>query len=583
MSASLHADVTDLDIRRAFGMILESAPGPFAVTHGPKHTLVQANAAFDLLVGQTYVGRKTPITEVLLPEAINRMQSLLDRALSDNEVVNDKFLGFLTKNESWNCTIWPLSQATGPPAGLLVHVHKSRQASPSFSLQREITERLLLAALKEAESADRAQASIMRLQFLADAGLQLSRSLDPAKTRKAIAGTPMPIPGTWCIVDLTETDGTISRLAMIHPDRAKQAVLNQLARHWRPERGDPFGGYSVQAGSPPVVIVYNVDAALESAAHSPQNLELLRELEIGSLITVPMAIGRRFLGAVTLLSGKPAHSYSFEEIGLVQSLADRNAEALENARQYAEAVLLREHAELETRNKLRFLGNISHELRTPLNAIVGYVDVIAEEIHGPVTAAQQRDLERIRLNQGHLLKLVNELLDFVRAGIPRLNEIIAIPAHSAVAEAVDLLEQTMSQKSLSYVRDADDAAVVALGDPERVRQILTNLLANAIKFTPNGGHISTTCTASGDRVNISVSDNGIGIASNQLEAIFEPFVQVDPERPTDGGVGLGLAISRDLARTMRGDLAVESALGAGACFTLSLPRAHNRHPNRRKR
>ena len=179
--------------------------------------------------------------------------------------------------------------------------------------------------------------------------------------------------------------------------------------------------------------------------------------------------------------------------------------------------------------------------------------------------------------------MVNELLDFVRAGIPRLNEIVAFPAHAAVAEAVDLLEQTLSKKSLSYVHDADDAEVVALGDPERVRQILTNLLANAIKFTPNGGQISTTCVANGDRVNISVTDNGIGIAARQLEAIFEPFVQVDPERPTDGGVGLGLAISRDLARTMRGDLAVESAPGVGSSFTLSLPRAYSRHPTRRKR
>ena len=584
MTLSRHADVTDLDIRRAFGLILETAPGAFAVTLGPDHTLVQANAAFDLLVGQTYVGRKKAITDVLLPESINRMQSLLDRALSENEVVADKFLGFLTQeNESWNCTIWPLSQATGPPAGLLVHVHKSRQASPSISLQREISERLLLTALKEAESADRAHASVIRLQFLAEAGLQLSRSLDSVKTRKAIAATPLPIPGTWCIVDLVEADGTISRLAMVHPDRAKQAVLNQLAPHWRPERGDPFGGYSVQAGSAPLVITYNVEAALEAAAHSLPNLELLRDLEIGSLITVPMSIGRRYLGAITLLSGKPAQAYSFEEIGLVQSLADRNAEALENARQYAEAVVLREQAELETRNKLRFLGNISHELRTPLNAIMGYVNVISEEIHGPVTPAQQSDLERIRLNQGHLLKLVNDLIEFVRAGIPRLNEIVPISAHSVVAEAVDLLEQTLTTKSLSYVHDAVDADVAVLGDPERLRQIVMNLLANAIKYTPPGGKISTQCSAHGDRVSITISDNGIGIAPSQLEAIFEPFVRAESAISTDGGVGLGLAISRDLARTMRGDLAVDSALGVGSSFTLSLPRAYKRPAPPRKR
>ena len=226
---------------------------------------------------------------------------------------------------------------------------------------------------------------------------------------------------------------------------------------------------------------------------------------------------------------------------------------------------------------MSFLGNMSHELRTPLNAIMGYVEVIEEEIHGPVTSAQHRDLERIRFNQAHLLTLVNELLTFVRAGTPRLNQLIDVPAHEAVAHAVELLDNKLTRKSIEYERDPEDLDVVAFGDAERVRQILLNLLVNAVKFTPSGGRIKTRCEAFEDQVRISVTDNGIGIAPSQLESIFEPFVQADPAHP-EGGVGLGLAISRDLARTMHGDLLVASTLGQGTCFTLTLPRGR-RYPD----
>jgi signal transduction histidine kinase len=222
-------------------------------------------------------------------------------------------------------------------------------------------------------------------------------------------------------------------------------------------------------------------------------------------------------------------------------------------------------------NQMRFLGNISHELRTPINAIVGYVQLLSEEIHGPVTAAQQGDLERIRVNQEHLLELINELLAFVRSGTPRNNRMMAVPVHEAVTGALRLIENTLSRKSILYEQDPDDADVVAFGDPERIRQILMNLLANAARFTPRGGHIITRCEALDDRVHISVTDNGIGIQQSKLESIFEPFVQVHSGQ-TNGGLGLGLPISRELARSMQGDITVESQIGKGTRFTLTLPR-----------
>jgi signal transduction histidine kinase len=208
---------------------------------------------------------------------------------------------------------------------------------------------------------------------------------------------------------------------------------------------------------------------------------------------------------------------------------------------------------------------------------MGYVEVLTEEIHGPLTPEQRVDLERIRHNQEQLVKLVNELLAYAR-GKPSANQISALRAHDAVARAVGLMANTLANRSLSYEHDSSDPDLVMFGDAERIRQILVNLLANAVKFTQRGGLITTRCAARGDQVHISVIDNGIGLAPGRLDGIFEPFVQVSPPDPGDGGVGLGLAISRDLARTMGGDLEVQSTLGQGTCFTLSLPRELQRTP-----
>ncbi|HMI48782.1 MAG TPA: ATP-binding protein, partial [Gemmatimonadaceae bacterium] len=153
-----------------------------------------------------------------------------------------------------------------------------------------------------------------------------------------------------------------------------------------------------------------------------------------------------------------------------------------------------------------------------------------------------------------------------------------INACDAIRHAIDLIEPLFGQKGLVFDGIASDGiagepAIIARGDPERVTQILVNLLSNSIKFTPKGGHISAECGGSGDSVTLRVSDTGIGIAAEKHDAIFEPFLQLrESLSDRESGVGLGLAISRDLARAMGGDLTVESALGKGASFTLTLPR-----------
>jgi signal transduction histidine kinase len=218
---------------------------------------------------------------------------------------------------------------------------------------------------------------------------------------------------------------------------------------------------------------------------------------------------------------------------------------------------------------------MSHELRTPLNAIGGYIDLLDMGLRGPVTERQHADFARVRTNQQHLALLITEILTFVRVGSGRVAYAIGdINTTETMRHAVELIEPLFEQKGLVFDGITGDPDVVAHADPERVTQILVNLLSNAIKFTPRGGHVSTQCETTGEDAVLRVTDTGIGIAPDKHEAIFEPFIQLkEGLSDRESGVGLGLAISRDLARAMGGDLTVESAEGKGARFTLTLPRA----------
>ena len=218
---------------------------------------------------------------------------------------------------------------------------------------------------------------------------------------------------------------------------------------------------------------------------------------------------------------------------------------------------------------------MSHELRTPLNAIGGYAELLELGIHGPVTEAQRNVLSRIQRSQHHLLSLINNVLNLVKLDTHHVRYDFSVVSLAAALEFVaEATGPQVQAKHLRYDTSACSRELTVRADPEKLRQILLNLLSNAIKFTDEGGAIAIACSADRGTVRIHVRDSGIGIADDQRERIFEPFVQVGRRlnRPMEG-TGLGLAISRELARGMGGDLEVESTLGEGSSFTLSLPRA----------
>ncbi|HEY8831837.1 MAG TPA: PAS domain-containing sensor histidine kinase [Gemmatimonadaceae bacterium] len=259
-------------------------------------------------------------------------------------------------------------------------------------------------------------------------------------------------------------------------------------------------------------------------------------------------------------------------VGALHDITQRRDATAERERLFQLEQQARLEAEAANQAKSDFLAVMSHELRTPLNAIGGYAELMELGIRGPVTPEQRADLARIQAAQRHLLGLVTDVLNFVRVDRGRIDYDLAEVAVEDVLASVETLVRTQFQaKGISYAPSpCPDVRVVADGD--KLGQILINLLTNAIKFTPGGGNVVVSCAVSGNNVEIQVSDTGIGIDPAKVEAIFEPFVQVDQQLTrSNNGVGLGLAISRELARGMGGDLTATSTQGVGSTFTVTLP------------
>jgi signal transduction histidine kinase len=559
---------------------MEHLPAAFALTRGREHSLIYANAAFRKLLtldGQLAFGG--PIQDVFDARDREEMGALLDRAfrsgvVSRNRAIEPGQEGVLTPR----CTVWPDIGVNGGTDHLLLELRPATQDELRLGLHRRVAERLMLSALREHDAAAISGAARRGAEFLEGEGRRLAESLDESKTLDALRRMSLPPFGDWCFVDLAADDGSMRRLPISHPDSSKQAILGRLDDRWIPKLDDEFGLPAVRRRGGDMAIVDDAETVLSTGSPDRRIGDALRSVGASAFLTMPLILQDRLVGAVTFVGDHNGHVITTTEIALAGELTSRGAMALDRARLHGEAIASKSRAESANEAKGAFLGMMSHELRTPLNAIAGYVDLIDLELRGPVTAAQHVDLERIRANQKYLTALINDLLNLTKIVSGHVAYDLAdLNTRDVLASGVAMLEPLLAQKELTFDGIFCDASIVTHADREKVTQILINLLSNSIKFTEPGGHLRIDATETASAVVIKVSDTGIGIEANKLADIFEPFVQIsDRLTGMDGGIGLGLAISRDLARAMGGDLAAESALGKGSSFTLTLPRSSSR-------
>ena len=566
----------EVSIPEALRRCMQQAPLPFAVTRGADHELAYANAAFfRLAVNAGLSGLGKPIATAFTPARNAALQQILDRAFREGvELCDERIPGPGERESDWECSVWPVMTDDGSAEALGIEIRDSTARDSALELQRQVAEQMLLGALRERGLAEDAEAARRRAAFLAEASRLLAGSVDQTCTLVTLTKLALPTIGAWCVVDIVEEDDAIRRLGIYHPDPEKQTLALAMDATWGPKANDQFGASAMMRDPHTIAITSDLDSVLASTGNSAGNLRILRELGTGSLLTVPLISRQRLLGAMTFVCADAGASYSPLEVQLAEDIAARGALALDNAQVYDLAVKLKLSAEEANSAKTAFLGAMSHELRTPLNAIGGYIDLLDMGLRGPVTEAQRADFARVRTSQQHLTLLITEILNFVRIGKDNVSYAVNdINVHAAIEHAIELVEPLFAKKELTFKGITCDREVVARADADKVTQILVNLLSNAIKFTPAGGEISAECAVARDSVNLTVSDTGIGISADKLETMFEPFVQLkEGLAHREGGVGLGLAISRDLARAMKGDLTVESSEGKGSRLTLSLPR-----------
>jgi PAS domain S-box-containing protein len=412
-------------------------------------------------------------------------------------------------------------------------------------------------------------------RYLARASEVLASSLDYEVTLSELARIVVPELADWCAVHVVGDNGIVRQLAVAHVDPSKVEYARQLNERYPPQPEAPTGALHVIRTGRSELYPEIPDAMLAASARDEEHLRLSRELGLRSAMVVPLTARGRSVGALTLVSAESRRRYGDGDLALAEELGRRAGIAVETARLLAEARAARTAAEEANRAKSQFLATMSHELRTPLNAIAGYAELLEIGVHGTLNEEQREAVARVQRSQRHLLALINDILNFARIEAGHLAlESSDLPVRDAFAALEPLIAPQLDAKSLRLQIEPVDDQLVVHADAEKVQQILLNLASNAIKFTDAGGRLDVRAAANGDVVRIEVSDTGVGIPADRLEHIFEPFVQLERSltNPHEGA-GLGLAISRDLARAMGGDLMVRSAVGSGSTFTLTLPRA----------
>ena len=424
---------------------------------------------------------------------------------------------------------------------------------------------------KELEAQTRALTrSVGELRALGEVGQAISSTLDLETVLSTIVSRATHLAGMdggsiW------EYDEASEEFYLHATDRLPDELVEVL-RATPIRKGEGALGRLALTGEP-----VEIRDITDESAYQSRVREVIIRCGYRSVLAVPLLCEDRLLGALAVIRSSPG-DFAVDVVALLKTFATQSALAIQNARLFREIEDKSHQLEVASQHKSEFLANMSHELRTPLNAIIGFSEVLAERMFGEVNDKQAEYLADILESGRHLLSLINDILDLSKIEAGRMElEPTTFHLPSAIENALTLVRERAQRHGITLRRTVDERLGMIDADERKVKQVLLNLLSNALKFTPEGGRIDVRAAARDDAVEISVTDTGVGIAPEDQATVFEEFRQVGSVAKKVEGTGLGLAISRKFIELHGGRIWVESQLGQGSTFAFTLPLSIDQH------
>ena len=431
--------------------------------------------------------------------------------------------------------------------------------------ERREAEAVARRLIEEQAARAAAEGAEKRALFLAEASRLLSGSFDYQTTLSTLARFTVPTLADYCVIDVLRPDDTLSRIGAAHVDAAKEPILFELAARYggRVREAPPHHHLRRALIDGKSTLVPEItEASYRSTAVDDEHLQLIEQVRARALVAVPLLVGDRILGVVTFFATDASdRTYGPGDLALAEELARRASLAVENARLYDEA-------QLATRARDQMLGIVAHDLRNPLGTIL----MASELLDGAVAenSVARRQVAMMRRAGERMNHLIQDLLDVKRIEAGRLAvEPRPFAAAALLSEAVEMLRPQAASSAIVLELEADADLPRVSADAHRIQQVLSNLIGNAIKFTPRGGRIAVSAELAASELRVAVADTGLGIPAEQLPHIFGHFWQ--GARTDRRGVGLGLSIAKGIVEAHGGRIWVESVVGEGSRFYFTLP------------
>lgn len=427
--------------------------------------------------------------------------------------------------------------------------------------------RLLAEQMGRAEAEKTAE----RLSFLSEASASLNRSLDYKETVEAFAASVVQFMADWCVIEIINEAGEDNDQTIVHRDPEMAKWVYEFYKKYPRDPNASYGASQVMRTGVAELHTSTPTDRLKMRMGGQIDEELIDKLGFKSVMVVPLRTYDKVFGAIIFASATAEKVYDQLDLSLAQELASRASFAIENARLYKKT-------QEANRAKNAFLANMSHEVRTPLAAVLGFAQIIGED--ETISGENKERIELVIGNGKQLLQILDEVLDISKIESDRMDiEFIQFNVLDLAKGILDLFENQAAEKNIELKLVHDSRIPIQVrSDPTRLRQILINIIGNAVKFTEKGvvtleiREITASEVSGNGRLEFSVSDTGIGIPRGQEEHLFKPFSQGDSSMTRKfGGTGLGLFLSRKLARMLGGDLILKKSIeGKGSTFVCTV-------------